>query len=156
MYVKGFDLWLNKINFGTYFLSVNEQVPSGLILKSNNGDSLNYSHTDKIIVLDFWNTGCGICFQKFPILQHQHDLYSKTNKIQFYAVNVPLKRDTIGQGNAVFKSLNYSVNNLNTLNIQTAVDLGVNYYPTVLIVYKNRIIYRGDIEHVDSYLNKLL
>lgn len=62
----------------------------------------------------------------------------------------------MGQGYAVFKSLNYSVNNLNTLNMQTAVNLGVNYYPTVLIIYKNRIIYRGDIEHVDSYLNKLL
>jgi len=36
-------------------------------LTPGNGDSFNLKNqTGKILVLDFWSTGCGICFKKFP------------------------------------------------------------------------------------------
>lgn len=157
MFFWGYALWLNKLNFNSFFSLINEPVPSSLKFAGDDGSEFSpKDHADEITVLDFWDTGCGICFSKFPILQQKHDQYARTNKIKFYSVNLPLKRDTLGQGRAVFKALRYSVTALTSKNNTAVVACGVTSVPTVLVIYHNRIVYRGDIENLDRSLNAIL
>jgi len=157
MCIKGFDLWSNKINYGSYVVDTDDPVPPGFVLNQDNGQPFSLKdNTSKITVLDFWNTRCGVCFHKFPDLQRAHDRYTRASNIQFYAVNVPVERDTAGQGTAVFKSLKYSVTNLTTKNVKEASRAGILVFPTVLVIDHNRIIFRGDIDDLDNCLKKLL
>ncbi|QKJ29115.1 TlpA family protein disulfide reductase [Mucilaginibacter mali] len=153
----GFDLWLNKHNFGTWSSHVNEIVPVNVKFKDNAGIEYRIAdHQNQILVLDFWNTACGVCFRKFPILAEKIKAYSSRDKVQFYTVNSPLSRDTIGEASATLKEFKYNFNQLGVSNIKAAKSMGVMFYPTVLIIYKGRIIYRGEIENIDPVLEKLL
>jgi len=51
-------------------------------------------HEGKIVVLDFWTTSCGICFSEFPEFEKVYQKYNHRDDIVFYAVNLPIKRDT--------------------------------------------------------------
>ena len=146
-----------KDKYGAYSFSVNESIPKDFSLKDNESHPINLrSSGNKIVILDFWNTGCGICFQKFPIVQKISNKYEKMPDIQFYAVNVPLKRDTVGQAAEVYKKLNYSIPNLNVENMRQASNIGVLTFPTLIVLYHNKIIFRGDVEDVDKCIKNLL
>ncbi len=47
----------------------------------------------KVVVLDFWFKGCGLCFEKFPQFQKLVDAHKGANTI-FATVNVPMEDDT--------------------------------------------------------------
>lgn len=51
---------------------------------------------NKIVILDFWSTSCGYCFEQFPRLD---EAYKKLNveNVLLYSINIPIKRDTLGE-----------------------------------------------------------
>src|SRR5690606_20747929 len=58
---------LHYDNFKNFEGYTNEDLHgTGYIL--NDADTLNIEGHDKFIILDFWTTSCGVCFQKFPEL----------------------------------------------------------------------------------------
>lgn len=85
----GYELWMNKASFGTFTGSVDERVPAFLLRESNGRPVDNKSVKGQLVVLDFWNTGCGICFKKFPKLEQYHVRYRNNANIKFFAVNSP-------------------------------------------------------------------
>ncbi len=105
---------------------------------------------DKYIVMDFWNTQCMICFEKFPAFEKLYEQYKDHPELQFYAVNKPLRSDTFDIFKRTEKYTFPSVRGSG--NIAEVFD--VRGYPTVVIVKGNRILHSGSVESVEKYIRK--
>lgn len=153
----GFSLWLHKVNFGTFNGKVYYDLPAPIKGKNQFGrDISNINFKNKIILLDFWHTRCGVCFQKFPQLQEIYDTFKKDTSLVILAVNKPLEQDTIGEAFAVLKKSGYNFPAI-VPSIDTLPEMfNVNHYPTTFIIDKSgKVIFKGDIENVKSILTRL-
>lgn len=104
-------------------------------------DTVNFD--SKYTILDFWNTKCAICYEKFPYFEHISKKY-QSEKIAFYSVNVLLKGETIEQVNKIVDSLDYSYATIYANSVKTISDsLEFNSYPRLIILKRNEIIYNG-------------
>lgn len=106
-----------------------------------------YFDTDKTIVLDFWTTKCGVCFEKFPDYENVFKHYKDDVRVEVYAVNTPLKIDVFSETLELFQKLNYE---FPTLFLSKDYDLEKKYnvesYPHVLVIKNQHITYSGRIE----------
>lgn len=105
------------------------------------------SRPDAVIVLDFFSTGCGVCFEKFPLLQDLHEKYSGNPKVFVCAMNIPWKRDTAGMAVNMVRKRNFTFPVVIGRNKLDSI-FQIAYYPTVIVVKNNQILYRGSIENV--------
>ena len=64
----------------------------------------------KVLVLDFWNSGCGICFRKFPEMEALKQHYA-TDNVEVIAINLLLIRDHSDSIVALANRLPYSFRN---------------------------------------------
>lgn len=101
-----------------------------------------------IYVLDFWNNGCGICLQKLPKVKKLADKYKNSHNIGFYSVNTFRQRNKEEDINTAEKLLEkYGVGLDNLYLSQDALSpFPVEKYPTVLVVKKDKVIFKGTIE----------
>lgn len=154
MLLRGYDLWINKVSYGTYTGNVLEKVPEFKICDSTHCLT-NESAKNKLIVLDFWTTACGVCFSKFPALQEKYDKYKANENIEFYAVNIHLTRDTLNQAANTLKRLHYTFP-LIVIDDDTLVKKFQISGVPVTIIIKNgmSIVYRGDIAGIDDIIKK--
>jgi|GEM_PF-6735550 len=95
-----------------------------------------------ILVIDFWNTTCGICYKNFPRFEEIKKNYENRNDIKFIAINVPVKRneDLQSRVNRI-NSLGYTFDKLYSIN-QNDVEtlLNFNTYPNTIIVKDGEVI----------------
>ncbi|UPQ79967.1 TlpA family protein disulfide reductase [Flavobacterium azooxidireducens] len=98
---------------------------------------------NKIYVLDFWTTSCGICIEKFPDFDKLKKKYASNNNLEFYTVNVSLKNDDIERTKSFIENKKYSFHNLYLLSSADAIKINVFEYPTIIIVKNNKIVYNG-------------
>src|SRR5690606_11453789 len=88
-----FPNWLiYNIEAQSETIAVGTEIPN-LNLIDQNGDRVELLE-NKMIILDFWTTNCGVCFKKFPDFERIMKKYDSNSNIVFYAVNMPIKRDT--------------------------------------------------------------
>jgi|GEM_PF-296162 len=155
--IWGYDYWLFKISFGTFTGHVYYKQPIPIIGHDQNDHHLTGSETKgKIVVLDFWHTACGVCFEEFPEVQSLYNKLKSDSSIIFLAVNKPLKRDSSGQAFAMLKKEKYTfpilIPSVDTLPEAFSVFL----YPTTIIIDKSgTVIYRGDMGHAESIIRRL-
>lgn len=107
--IDGYSMWLFKINYGTFSGRVSKTVRPFEFYTMNGKLISNKEFKSKLVVLDFWNTGCGVCFEKFPKLETASNRFRKNGSVGFYAVNIPLKRDSAGYAKRVWEDLPYTV-----------------------------------------------
>ncbi len=154
---EGYSFWLNRVNYGTFSGRVSKTV---MPFKFYTADGRLISNSDfrsKLVVLDFWNTGCGVCFEKFPKLETASNRFRKNESVSFYSVNIPLKRDSAGYARQVWKDLSYTVPGLFADDPRLQEHFGVRVYPTTLIVKDGiNVIYKGTIEGVEKVLEEEL
>lgn len=98
---------------------------------------------NKIYVLDFWTTSCGICIQKFPDFDNLKKKYASNNKVEFYAVNVSLRNDDFEKTKSFIENKNHSFQNLYVFSSDEASKLTVLDYPTIIVIKNNKIVYNG-------------
>jgi len=118
---------------------VNESLPKELIFSGNK--TLNKDDS-KPLVLEFWNSGCVKCIKDFPKFQ---DFYNNNfDQFRIVSVNVPLRRDKERHFNAqkFIDSLGFNFP-VYSMDAKDAKEIGINSYPTVLVIHKNQIKYRG-------------
>jgi thiol-disulfide isomerase/thioredoxin len=149
-------MWLDKLDFdGVGEITATEYGEIRFI--NDVRDTLSLTEwSNKIVVLDFWHTACGSCFEAFPKLQYLYDKYGNNSEVALYAVNKPLENDN---PNAVFNMLGergYAFPVLlacgNTVNC-----LKIRVYPTVFVMDKaGKITYCGRIDDVEKKVDKLL
>lgn len=126
------------------------------------GDTITLDYFEgKVLVLDFWNTTCGLCFQKFPQLEKLHKQFENDPNVLVLAVNSPLKRDPADKAKAVMEDLGYSFGNLYALDTETAADFDIHYFPVVLYAKSEagNPYYKGSLElkwHVLRNSNRII
>lgn len=149
MAFQGWDYWLHYQNFGTFTGKIN---PYNLSLKiegldQNNNVINNRTFENKITLLDFWHTRCGICFQKFPQLQAFYEKYENNNSIAVFAVNKPIEEDKQKNAFQVIQEKGYAFPVLLPADEELPEKFGVKGYPTTFVINQTgQIVYKGDIK----------
>lgn len=91
MFCQGGDMWANKIVHGTYTGKISK-LANNYLLYDEKGDTLFLSQMKgKIVLLDFWSNGCGVCWQKFPMIQDLYDKYRVNENIVIAGIFVEMK-----------------------------------------------------------------
>lgn len=142
----------NFKNFEGYTM---EQVDvSGTITKSD--DTVQVRNKDQLILLDFWTTTCGVCFEKFPDLQKVYDEHKDDDRVAIYSVNVKVRRDTIPQlAETMISERNYTFP-VYFANEGIDTQFNVWAYPTAILIKNDTIIGRGGIENMSRILKEQL
>ncbi len=120
-----------------------------LILKNQEDEIVTFNDND-IVVLDFWTTSCGICFEKFPDYEQVFYKYSNNKNVKIYSVNVSLKKDTPSKTKDLVQALGYKFPTLyadGILNKKKLDRYGIRSYPHLLIIKNNKIQYSGRMEN---------
>ncbi len=153
------NVFVLQNNFGAH---KNEQF-NGLSLVNKDQESVELDKS-KIIVLDFWTTSCGICFEKFPDLEKYYLEFKDNPNVEFYSINVPLKRDKFDEVVKLVENLDYKFPTLYAKSREEVEKLGIYAYPHLLILKNGRLRYDGRLEtdkyifvnHLKSEINKLI
>lgn len=156
LFFGGYELWLNKLNYGTFTGNVMENAPEFKL--SRDGEFItNESLKDKMIVLDFWHTACGVCFKKFPELQKKYDKYKCVKGLNFYAVNIHIKRDSVNQAINTIRKLKYTFPVIVVDDDTLIKRFKVSSVPMTVIIYNGTyVLYRGDVESVDKTIEDFI
>lgn len=116
------------------------------VLDFKNSKRLNLLEIEKeIIVLDFWNNNCAVCYIKFPKYKKLRDKYKNNNEIGFYTINSYDEEEEIAEGQLISDSLNYKFLNY-FQDRKISEKLNVYAFPTVLVLKNDKVVYRGSIE----------
>lgn len=158
---SGYDLWLHKLNFGT-FLGRIENVKNNKLLTQNiQGKTLDLNDfKGKYLLLDCWYTRCGICYKAMPKVQKLYDKYKNNTDIQIYTLHSRMEDEgeTYSTGSEILSNEGYIMPSLSIkINDPILKELGVQGYPTVLIFDKeSKLIFRGNIESASKFLEEIL
>lgn len=156
VFLKGYKLWLNKINYGTYTGSIFFIAPDISGIDQNSKRITNKDFKGKNVVLDFWTTTCGACLKKFPIFQEMYNSNRNDTNILFYAANIPLDEDTPGKCFRMINKFNYTFPVLLANDKIVADRYKVDFFPTTIVINRDgNIVYKGGIEGVRDVLKKL-
>lgn len=147
LFFPGFDKWCFYVRFNSFSGKINEKIIHPLSLINFKGDTtLLALDQDKILVWEFWMTSCGSCFKQFPEFQKLYKQYENDTKVEFCAVNWPLKDISTHQVFQIIKDRGYTFP-VAILSEPDSIyhELGIYKVPTVLIIERGTIIYRGDL-----------
>ncbi len=158
MFFYGFDYWLHYRNFGTFTGRIepfrNTLLISGI--DGNRNQVSNQRFQNRIVLLDFWTTSCGVCFQKFPKLEKFNERWKADESVVVYAVNSPLEEDSESSIiDSVFKR-GYRFPILLPDDADLAPKFGVARYPTTFVIDRQgMILYRGSLEGAISLAEEI-
>ena len=138
--------------YGNYLGRTSNSKVEGVNLLDSNGSNFYLETKDsKIIVIDFWNNNCGICFRKFPLLKEIQREYKNDINVKVIAVNVFLDNEEIKKA----KELLYETNNSDItsyyMSKNDAKGFNVKWYPKVVVIKNNEIIFEGHIETLNLF-----
>jgi thiol-disulfide isomerase/thioredoxin len=148
MYFNGLELWLHKINFGTFTGKILQPVPMQLVGLNQKSEKINLSSSNKYVMLDFWHTKCGYCFEAFPTLDKIYKENISDTNLLIFAVNKKLKTDSATQGLNMIKKLDYSFPLLFPEIDSLPEVFGIEVYPTTLLIDpQGNIIFKGELKN---------
>ncbi|MFT3753270.1 MAG: TlpA disulfide reductase family protein [Paludibacter sp.] len=160
VYIKGYEMWGNKLFYGTFSGKIEmEEAPENLAFADFTNSPVSINRLKgKVVVLDFWNSKCGVCYRKFPELQKTFNKYKQNTRVSFYSVNSFIKGiDKDGDAFRIIKEKGYSFPVLVCKDQTLLRELRVTVFPTVLILNKDgEFVFRGDIEDADKKIEELL
>ncbi|HEY9113449.1 MAG TPA: TlpA disulfide reductase family protein, partial [Bacteroidales bacterium] len=107
---------------------------------------------EKIIVLDFWNSYCSICYKKFPELERLFEKYN--TEVVVYAVHLIEKNeqfdDVVEKAGTLTYNFSFGFTNL-TQKEHITKNLHITYVPTLVIINgKGKLIYKGELNTSES------
>lgn len=138
------QFYVNQFSFNTIDGSVEFHQP---VVTFYDATSRQYQldEPNKIYVLDFWNSGCGVCFRKFPVVDSIARL-ADPSKFEVIAVNIPIRKEQKEDNYSILDSLGYSFRKLFAHQTNDADSFGVMVYPTTIVVQNHQVIFRGDFD----------
>ena len=151
-----YPYWFNYVDYGNFSKQLKKaEIVNDIRVLTNKKNEKILNGNGRILILDFWNSGCVACFEKFPVLQKLSDKYS--GRVDFFAVNVPFKNENRLDILKKLPEIGYTFNTVILKDSLAYKELGVKVFPTTLLIDKDdKIIYRGDIESVEDVIRKLL
>lgn len=92
--VRGYDMWLNNLNFKTYNGKIDDKKTWYFQFQTSDGDTVSIeSFRGKIVIVDCWYTYCGYCFKAFPKVQAIYDKYKDNPGIQLIGLHCRIEDD---------------------------------------------------------------
>jgi thiol-disulfide isomerase/thioredoxin len=158
MFFQGYDYWLHRIDYGTFTGEVQARnLPAKFeALDEQKNIITDENFRNKIVLLDFWHTRCGVCFSKFPQVQAAYDKYKNDSSVAIFAVDKPLEEDKPNQAFQTIKEKGYSFHVVVPTDEELPEKFGVKGYPTTFVVNQNsQIVYKGDIEGAVKMVDEL-
>lgn len=149
----GQKTFTNKMLYGSYNQKTISNFPSIKLADSSNF-ILNANETDKIILLDFWNTGCGVCFSLFPYIDSVNKKID-TNKYDIRLVNIPMNGQTRENNFSRLNEFPFKIKQLFANDKSIADSFNIVAYPTTLIIKNNMVVFRGEFENAIEEMTKL-
>lgn len=137
---ENFHVWVNNLNSEKMTV-----FPEITFMDLENNEVSVSSKNDKLYVLDFWNSTCGVCFKKFPEFENLVEEYENQKDVVFYSVNVPVKNEEFDQRLDLVKSLGYRFDTVFTQDDSCLVQLGFNTFPRLILVKNGKIVYNGSL-----------
>jgi len=162
--LAGNNLWLHLLNFGTFTGNVNSDKCFNVnFITCGNEIVTTDNFKGQYILLDFWNTYCGVCYQKFPELEELYQKYKNNPQIRIYSVHAwfDVEKEDARKGCEIMHTElenKYSFPNL-AISFTDSLfrKLEVKRFPTVLIYDKQGyIIFRGTQEGAKKKIEILL
>lgn len=138
-------------NYNSYLYGKKVEKPNALngitlLDKYKNEIDLTQFH-GKVVVLDFWNSACSICFKKFPDYNDLYHHYEDNTEVEIFAVNLKLKKRDFEDIVETTEKLNYDFPFLFTNDSSSAIlykSLNISGVPTLVILDKNgQVSYSG-------------
>lgn len=158
MFFQGWNFWIHKIDYGTFTGKVHAyNLPTRFEAFDEQKNLLTDNNfQNKIVLLDFWTTTCGVCFKKFPQVQAIYDKYKNDPSVLILAVNSPIEEDKPNQAFNDIREEGHSF----PVGVAKEEDLaekwGIKGYPTTFVINPNgQIVYKGDIEGAIRMVDEL-
>ncbi len=108
-----------------------------------------------MVIFDFWHTAGGVCFREFPVLQKKYGKYKNIEEIEFCAVNIHIKRDTLNQAVNTLRRLQYTFPVMVVDDDTLLKKFKVSSVPVTIIIKNGMyMVYKSDIEGVDNLIEK--
>jgi thiol-disulfide isomerase/thioredoxin len=175
----GVLLFIGSIVFMPNYLSYvdsenrfrNEKVMSLKLINFSDSSKIDISHLNgKVLILSFWTTRCGACFEEFSALNTFYKKIRKDQRVILFAVNLPILGDSASRRNEIInkyiKNKNYkfpiaiSLQNYDEISNK----IGFTGVPTVIVIDKQGVLrYSGlfytkkiIIYNIDRIIHKLL
>jgi len=158
MFFQGYELWANKLFFGTFTGRVEAySLPVKFEAFDEKKNLITDEHLNgKIVLLDFWFTRCGACFEAFPQVQAAYEKFKNDPSVSVLSVDKPIDGDSPGQAFAMIRDEGHTFPVVVAADENLPENLGVKAYPTVLVIDRQgKIVYRGDIEGAVAMVDEL-
>lgn len=155
----GTNLWLHKLDFGTFTGTTVEAVKVQPVFQTETGDSIQLNEINaRYVVLDFFSSSCSVCRKKFPIVKQMYDKYIDNTNVKFFSVHARARNENIESGAKLLADVGYKFPCISINGKDSALHtIGVTAYPTVIIYERatDKIIFRGSIEYAANMLAEL-
>lgn len=151
--VYGYKQYLHYLDFDSVSGIIEPVfVSESIAYQDDQGNKVNLSGQSNLIVLDAWNINCGACFVKFPRFEELYQKYQSAG-IQFYAANVALRDGDSERARQIISEWEYTFPSI-LLQTEDAEQLGIEVYPTILIIQNDSLVFRGGIQNAERMLTK--
>lgn len=106
----------------------------------------------KLVILDFWSTGCIACIKKFPLLDSLQTMFG--DKIKIILVNPKRYKDDEHKVNRIFEI--YKKNHGKTLGLSSTIydTTAVKYFPHTAQSHFAWIDQQGVVKAISGYVKK--
>lgn len=142
---EGQRLLTNKMVYNSFDQNVLLKLPD-VKLYDSTGNLVSLKDSEKIIILDFWNSTCGPCYRLFPTIDSVRKKLDQT-KYDIRVVNIPLNGEVKKDNYRLLNKYHYTFNQLFAETNSVVDSFGVEVYPTTIILFRNNVIFRGAFEN---------
>jgi len=158
MFFFGYGMWVHKLGYGTFTGRI-QYLHLPFVFEAKDEELNLITDTElsgKIVLLDFWHTKCGICFEKFPLVQAAYNKYRDDPTIRILAVNKPLEENRQGEAFEMIRAEGYSFQAVISNDERMPENFGVSGYPTTFVIdRKGEVVFKGDIEGAVKMVEEL-
>lgn len=154
VYFSFYPQWLHYVGFGSFSGAVNKKEVSIQFQGINEKYKVvtDKEFNDKVVVFNFWNTGCGYCHKFFPKFKELSTIYGSKDTV-FVAFNSPLKRDKLSKAINFFDISNSNVTVIIPNESSLLQALGVSGFPSYMVINKSsEVVFHGSVDMLEKYL----
>lgn len=152
----GHETWWEYAIYGNYKKGINISCQK---LATDKDSLCMNSIAKKYILLDFWSTTCGVCFERFPEVQELYNNLEGNENVLIASVFIASNGECYSDGSNILKEHGYTFPVMGCTDWKSSLisTLGIKGVPHVIILNENKeVIFRGSIKFAKRELNKLL
>ena len=152
----GHENWIEYATYSKYETGINISCQK---LTTDKDSLCMNSIAKKYILLDFWSTTCGGCFERFPEVQELYNNLEGNENVTVASVFVAYKDENYSDGARILREAGYTFPVIGCTDWESSLisTLGIKRVPHVIILNENKeVIFRGSIKYAKNKLYSLM